>query len=69
MGFHLIDQAACFAAGQPTVRGCIVPNGRSTPWVNFGRSSACAATAAMCFGVACMAYRSPAADQWIATLQ
>lgn len=56
MGFHLIDQAACFAVGQPTVRGCTVPNGRSTQGVNSGRGSACAATAATCFGVACMAY-------------
>ena len=49
MGFHLIDQAACFAAGQPTVRGCIVPNGRSTQGGNSGRGSACIATAATCF--------------------
>ena len=56
MGFHLIDQAACLAAGQPTVRGCIVPNGGGTPWVNSGRGWACVATAATCFWVACMAY-------------
>ena len=56
MGFHLIDQAACFAAGQPTVRGCTVPNGRSTQGGNSGRGSACVATAATCFWVACMAY-------------
>ena len=56
MGFHLIDQAACLAAGQPTVRGCIVPNGGGTPWVNSGRGWTCVATAATCFWVACMAY-------------
>ena len=56
MGFHLIDQAACFAAGQPTVRGCTVPNGRSTQGGNSGRGWACVATAATCFWVACMAY-------------
>mgnify|MGYP003413195681 CR=1 FL=1 len=56
MGFHLIDQAACFAAGQPTVRVCTVPNGRSTQGGNSGRGSACVATAATCFWVACMAY-------------
>ena len=56
MGFHLIDQAACFAVGQPTVRGCTVPNGRSTQGGNSGRGWACVATAATCFWVACMAY-------------
>ena len=35
MGFHLIDQAACFAVGQPTVRVCTVPNGRSTQGGKF----------------------------------
>ena len=56
MGFHLIGQAAWFEVGQPTVRVCTVPNGRSTQRVNSGRGSACVATAATCFGVACMAY-------------
>ena len=28
MGFHLIDQAACFAVGQPTVRVCVVRRGQ-----------------------------------------
>ena len=49
MGFHLIDQTACFAVGQPTVRVCTVPNGRSTQGVNSGRGLACVATAATCF--------------------
>ena len=60
MGFHLIDQTACFAVGQPTVRVCTVPNGRSTQGVNSGCGSACVATAATCFfWVACMAYPTP----------
>ena len=49
MGFHLIDQTACFAVGQLAVRVCTVPNGRSTQGVNSGRGSACVVTAATCF--------------------
>ena len=35
MGFHLIDQTACFAVGQLAVRVCTVPNGRSTQGGKF----------------------------------
>ena len=64
MGFHLIDQTACFAVGQLAVRVCTVPNGRSTQggkfWAWLGL---CCHGGNVFFWVACMAYLPPAADQ------